>query len=168
VTPISKKQLNVIFCDYKILFDLIGSLLLPLSISFRGDLMKAVLAVAFSLVVLLPYQSQAADFAISFEWLKSSKCSGGYPDVEKNPKFELSNVPSGTKTIKFIMDDQDAAYYHGGGTVEYSGQTAIESGAFKYEGPCPPFTHTYVWTATAKDADGKTLARAKAKRKFPE
>jgi len=110
----------------------------------------------------------AAGFEISFEWLKTSNCSGGSPDSEKNPIFKLKNVPKETKVIRFLMSDQDSSFYHGGGKVEYTGQEIIDSGAFTYAGPCPPFTHTYIWTATAKDSTGKTLGRAKAKRKFPE
>jgi phosphatidylethanolamine-binding protein (PEBP) family uncharacterized protein len=129
-------------------------------------------SVQFCMVLALmltvsPY-ANAGDFGISFEWLKSSQCTGGYPDMEKNPIFSLSNVPNGTKIIQFVMDDDDASYDHGGGKVEYTGQNTIESGAFTYEGPCPPSTHHYVWTATAKDAGGKTIGKAKAARYFPE
>ena len=130
--------------------------------------MKILIGALLFFGFLLPGQSDAADFQISFKWLKTSTSTGGYPDTEKNPRFELKNVPSGTTVIHFQMSDQDADYYHGGGSAAYTGQSAIESGAFKYEGPCPPDTHTYVWTAKAKDADGNTLGRAKAKRKFPE
>ena len=67
------------------------------------------------------------------------------------------------------MDDDDASYDHGGGKVEYAGQSSIASGAFTYEGPCPPDSaHSYVWTATAKNGGGKVLGKAKAKRYFPE
>ena len=126
------------------------------------------LCVVVALTLSFSSTGNAGDFGISFEWLKSSDCTGGYPDNEKNPVFNLSNVPNGTKIIEFVMDDRDSSYYHGGGKVEYTGQKTIESGAFTYEGPCPPNTHSYVWTATAKDADGKTIGKAKAERNFPE
>ena len=58
---------------------------------------------------------------------------------------------------------------HGGGKVEYSGQTKIEPGAFKYKSPCPPSrTHTYKWTASARDDKNKELAKASNTRKYPE
>lgn len=126
------------------------------------------LCIVLTLTLTFSAQVNAGDFGISFEWLKSSQCSGGSPDIEKNPVFILSNVPDGTKIIDFIMEDDDADYYHGGGKVEYVGQKSIKSGAFTYEGPCPPDQHHYVWIATAKDANGKTLGKAKAGRNFPE
>lgn len=44
----------------------------------------------------------------------------------------------------------------------------IAPGAFKYASPCPPGgKHTYEWTAVARDKAGKTLATAKARRKYP-
>lgn len=137
--------------------------------SLERLIMKKLISICFVAAMFGSTHATAAEFKISFQWLESSRCTGGYPDTEKNPKFVLENVPEGTAVIKFIMDDQDApGYYHGGGSVKFSGQSTVESGAFKYKGPCPPGVHTYVWTATAKDANGKTLGRAKAKRNFPE
>ncbi len=70
------------------------------------------------------------------------------------------------------MTNLDAPdYNHGGGTVEYTGQSVIELGAFKYESPCPPNgTHTYVWNATAKNKEGffaKKLGKTKVKKQYP-
>ncbi len=120
-------------------------------------------------LLVFPCVLSADGFGIGFKWLESSTCSGGYPDTEKNPVFELSNVPAGTTKIEFFMTDKDAPdFYHGGGTATYSGGAVVESGAFEYLGPCPPDTHTYVWEATAFDAGGKELGSAEATRKFPE
>ena len=61
--------------------------------------MKILIGALLFFGFLLPGQSDAADFQISFKWLKTSTCTGGYPDTEKNPRFELKNVPSGTTVI---------------------------------------------------------------------
>ena len=59
-------------------------------------------------------------------------------------------------------------YNHGGGTIEYTGQTVIEPGAFKFRSPCPPGgSHTYQWTAYAKDESKKKLGTARAKTSYP-
>ena len=119
--------------------------------------------------VLLVGAPSALAFEISFEWGKTRECSSGKPYSIDNPAFELGQVPNGTAKIKFRMKDRQSSYHHGGGNVAYSGQSVIEPGAFTYDGPCPPFgAHTYEWTATAVDAAGKKLGKAKAKRKFPE
>ena len=70
------------------------------------------------------------------------------------------------------MKDLDVPQYdHGGGVVEFSGQSIIEPGAFKYRSPCPPGgSHTYQWEATAKSKKsmfGGTLGKAKASGRYP-
>ncbi|NCM96291.1 MAG: hypothetical protein GW948_02990 [Rhodobacterales bacterium] len=85
--------------------------------------------------------------------------------------FVLNDVPSGTKFIRFKLVDRDApGYSHGGGMVEYKGQSMIAPGAFKYKSPCPPGGHhTYEWTATAQtEKNGGKLGVAKAAREYPE
>jgi hypothetical protein len=72
----------------------------------------------------------------------------------------------------FNMVDNDVpTYQHGGGTVNYTGQTSLPCGALSsFNGPSPPggSVHTYVFTATALDPSGKTLGSARATRRFPE
>ena len=87
-----------------------------------------------------------------------------------NPIFTLANVPEGTVEIEFRLKDLDApGYDHGGGSAAYTGENEIDPGAFKYKSPCPPGgTHTYRWTATAKDDSGETLGKADATREYPE
>jgi len=114
----------------------------------------------------------ADDFAISFEWGDIPLCTSGNPNTVPNPKFILSNVPSGTKFISFALTDLDCTRYnHGGGTVEYSGNNVIEPGAFKYKSPCPPGgSHKYRWTAKAKESDGMfggSIGIAKATKSYP-
>lgn len=122
-----------------------------------------VVSIAFSPAV------PADDFAIEFEWGDFPRCTTGSPKQVENPVFTLSNVPEGTAEIRFRMKDRNApGYRHGGGKVAYSGQSMIEPGAFKYASPCPPMgKHTYEWTATAVDGNGDTLAKAKARKKYP-
>lgn len=111
----------------------------------------------------------AADFGLAFEWGNLKKCTSGSPNSVPNPKFTLKNVPKGTASIQFRMVDRNVpSYPHGGGTVKYAGGSSIAPGAFKYQSPCPPDgRHTYEWTATAKDAGGKTLDQAKARKAYP-
>lgn len=125
------------------------------------------------LVIFLTANAGASEFTISFEWGDIPLCTSGNPNTVDNPKFVLSNVPEGTKYIQFIMTDLDVpAYDHGGGTVAYTGQKTIESGAFKYSSPCPPDgSHRYEWTATAKKKKGffgGSLGKAKAILKYPK
>ena len=111
----------------------------------------------------------AAEFGLEFEWGNLKKCNSGNPNKVDNPIFKLTNVPEGTKTLSFRMKDKQSPYNHGGGKVEYTGQTTIEPGAFKYKSPCPPGeVHTYVWTVTAKNEKKKKIGKAKAQRKYPE
>jgi len=127
---------------------------------------------AASVICFLPTVALSAEFGIAFDWGDIPLCTSGSPNTVKNPAFKLTNVPKGTKFISFTMTDLDVpSYNHGGGTVEYKGQTLIERGAFEYESPCPPGgSHTYEWEAKAKDGDGffsGTLGTAKASRQYP-
>lgn len=111
----------------------------------------------------------AADFSIGFSWSGLKKCTNGYPNRVNNPKFTLKSVPAGTARIDFKMKDRNVpSYNHGGGKVKYKSGSSIARGAFKYKSPCPPNgKHTYEWTATARDAKGKKLAVAKARKSYP-
>ncbi len=111
----------------------------------------------------------AAAFSLSFDWGNIPKCTTGRPGRVPNPVFKLGKVPKGTATIQFNLKDlQVPRYPHGGGKVAYKGKGTIAPGAFKYNSPCPPGgRHTYEWTAVAMDKSGKTLATAKASRKYP-
>ena len=115
--------------------------------------------------------SAFAEFSFSFEWGNIKDCRTGKPNIVSNPIFNLSNVPEGTKELRFKMRDKDVpGYNHGGGKIKnYSGATTIEPGAFKYKSPCPPSgSHTYEWTITAIGDKKKKLSKAKATRKYPE
>ena len=60
----------------------------------------------------------ADDFTLSFEWGDIPLCTSGSPNTVPNPRFELANVPEGTKYIYFKMVDKDVPNYnHGGGSV---------------------------------------------------
>ncbi|PTW53185.1 hypothetical protein C8N35_1171 [Breoghania corrubedonensis] len=127
--------------------------------------------VAASLVtaVAVLWAGQASAFDFSFNWGHIPKCTTGRPGSVPSPIFKLRSVPKGTATIRFRMKDLAVpAYPHGGGKVRYSGKATIAAGAFRYLSPCPPGgRHTYEWTAEARDAAGKVLARATASRRYP-
>ena len=134
--------------------------------------MKLRYIVVFGLSILLSNSSFASEFSMSFDWGNIKKCTSGKPNKVSNPIFELKNVPDGTTWIHFKMVDRDVPNYnHGGGWVEYKGQTKIEPGEFKYKSPCPPNgKHKYEWTATAKKKKsgfGGTIAKAKASKMYP-
>ena len=112
-----------------------------------------------------------ADFSFTFEWGDIKKCTTGKPNIVPNPIFNLSNVPEGTKELRFKMKDKDVpGYNHGGGKIKnYGGENVIQPGAFKYKSPCPPKgSHTYEWTLTAIGEKKKKLGKAKATREYPE
>jgi phosphatidylethanolamine-binding protein (PEBP) family uncharacterized protein len=119
--------------------------------------------------VLGPTPALAADFSFGFDWGNLRKCTSGNPNTVPNPRFRLRKVPAGTASIQFRMVDLAVpSYPHGGGTVNYTGGSTIEPGAFSYRSPCPPNgRHTYEWTAVARDASGKTIGQAKARKDYP-
>ncbi len=105
--------------------------------------------------------SGALAFSASFAW-----CSG-------SPSFTLTDVPPGTAKLQFAMTDLNVpSFHHGGGTVAYSGQTAVPCGAFSsgFTGPSPPpgQVHTYRFSVKALAPNGTVLATTTARRKFPE
>ena len=113
----------------------------------------------------------ATAFDISFTWDGLKSCTNGKPNRVSNPRFELKDVPAGTKFISFKLKDLDVpGFNHGGGTIAYSGQKVVDAGAFKYKSPCPPDgVHVYQWEAVAKKKKmGGKLAKATARRKYPE
>lgn len=124
--------------------------------------------IALAALICALSASPAFAMSLSFEWGNLARCTDGNPNRVNNPSFKLSGVPAGTKKISFRMKDRDVpSYNHGGGTVDYKGNN-IAPGAFKYKSPCPPDgRHTYEWKATAKDASGKTLGTATARKKYP-
>ena len=105
--------------------------------------------------------SGAFAFSASFAW-----CSG-------SPSFALTDVPQGTAKLQFAMTDLNVpSFHHGGGTVAYSGQTAVPCGAFSsgFTGPSPPpgQVHTYQFSIKALGPNGAVLATTTTRRKFPE
>ena len=105
-----------------------------------------------------------ADMTVAFEWGPTKQCFD-----TKSPPMQIAGVPAGTSNLDIRMTDRNSDYVHGGGKISFKGQNALPYGAFSYKGPCPPNgPHTYVFTVKALDAQGKTLATAKATRKFPE
>lgn len=120
--------------------------------------MRPLLAVVAALAA-----QPAFAFSIAVDWAGTAACFD-----PQSPVIRLADVPKGTASIAFRMIDLNApAYPHGGGTVAYKGQAALAKGAFAYKGPCPPEPHRYQWTAQARDAGGRVLARAQTTLRFP-
>src|SRR5208282_2261623 len=120
-----------------------------------------VAALGISGFALLLTMSDAFAFSASFAW-----CSG-------SPSFALTDVPQGTARLQFAMTDLNVpSFHHGGGTVAYSGQTAVPCGAFSsgFTGPSPPpgQVHTYQFSIKALGPNGAVLATTATRRKFPE
>lgn len=122
--------------------------------------MKRALIIAAAILASSPAM---AEMKASFDWGQTTKC------FDKNsPPFKVSGVPEGTAKLAFTMTDLDAPdYRHGGGKVDYTGQSAIPYGAFRYKGPCPPSRHKYRFTIKALDAKGKEIAKTTATKSFP-
>ncbi len=116
--------------------------------------------------------AQADDFSVEFAWGDIPLCTTGNPNTVDNPRFTIAGVPEGTQYLSFKMTDLDVpSYDHGGGGIEYTGQTIIEPGAFRYQSPCPPSgSHRYQWTVTTKNKKGlfgKILGTAKSDQQYP-
>jgi phosphatidylethanolamine-binding protein (PEBP) family uncharacterized protein len=106
-------------------------------------------------------------FAVVPTWEGITACTG-QPVSSPSPAFSVSGAPEGTAELEFRMVDLDAPRFnHGGGKVRYAGQPRIAPGAFQFIGPCPPQTHRYEWTVTARDAAGKALRVTRATKSYP-
>ncbi|OWU86143.1 hypothetical protein ATO6_04610 [Oceanicola sp. 22II-s10i] len=128
---------------------------------------KSLLAAA---LLALSAGAASAEMKLSFSgWGNIPSCTSGRPNTVGNPQFTLSGVPAGTETIEFKLVDLDVpSYDHGGARLKMTGSGKVPAGLFKYKSPCPPSgVHTYEWRATAK-AGNKVLAKAAAKRRYPE
>ena len=80
---------------------------------------------------------ESGDFTFTFEWGDDyPQCKGNYSNSVPSPRFVLSNVPEGTKFIKFELTDLDVPEWnHGGGTVAYTGNNIIPAGLFDFSSP---------------------------------
>src|SRR5262245_36785537 len=120
------------------------------------------LAVAWPIACL----AQGA-FSVVPSWDGIKACTGT-PISSPSPSFRISNAPTGTTELEFRMVDLDAPRFnHGGGKVRYAGEPQIAPGAFQFIGPCPPSTHRYEWTVTARNATGQQLGVARATKPYP-
>jgi phosphatidylethanolamine-binding protein (PEBP) family uncharacterized protein len=112
-------------------------------------------------IVAIPVRAEA--FTLKFSWAGIPACQAA------SPAFELSDVPPGTKRLRFNMTDLDVpSFKHGGSTIAYE-TNAVKRGAITYVGPCPPDGqhHQYRWTVDALDPLGKVLGTATASGTFP-
>jgi phosphatidylethanolamine-binding protein (PEBP) family uncharacterized protein len=121
-----------------------------------------------SLVLAWPVGAMAqAAFSVVPSWDGIKACAGT-PITSPSPAFRIANAPAGTAELEFRMTDLDVPNFrHGGGKVRYAGEPQITPGAFQFIGPCPPSTHRYEWTVTARNAAGQQLGVVKATRNYP-
>jgi len=119
----------------------------------------------------IPVSKNAAeigvDFGVDGKIQKKYTCDGSSRGT--SPVVTLTNVPAGTKFLKFRMVDWDfTSYNHGNETLAYTGSVIPEGGLKSYSGPCPPSQHRYEMTFEALNAD-KTLILGKgaAMRMYP-
>lgn len=131
--------------------------------------MKARLVALVAGLALAVQPVAASAFSFTFSWGDIPVCTTGRPGGVPNPEFKLQSVPQGAARIDFRMVDLNVPdYNHGGGRVDYTGETTIAPGAFRYKSPCPPSgSHRYQWTATVEDSSGGTLATATATKICP-
>lgn len=132
--------------------------------------MKKLKTTVLAIALGLSAPAGANAFDIDFSWAGLKLCNTGNPNRVGNPEFALSGVPAGTKFIRFKLVDLDVPNYnHGGGVVEYNGETSIAAGKFKYKSPCPPNgTHTYEWQATAQTKkNGGAIAKTSKAKNYP-
>jgi len=146
------------------------TLLLLRFVNLESDMRRTILFI--SILIAFSASSNAEEFSIEFDWSNLKKCTSGRPNTVANPMFTMNNVPKTTKWIYFKLVDLDVrSYNHGGGWVEYTGQSTVEPGAFKYKSPCPPNgKHKYQWTASAKNKKssfGGTIESATASKMYP-
>ena len=98
---------------------------------------------------------------VSYKWNKADQCS------QVSPEISVAGIPAETSQLKVSLKDLDVPNWdHGGGKVDYTGQTIIPAGALKsgYNGPCPPSgSHTYAFKVNAVDAEGTIIGQGKAK-----
>ncbi|MCV2892472.1 hypothetical protein [Lentibacter sp. XHP0401] len=125
--------------------------------------------ITLAAALILAAGTAHAEMQLSFKgWGNIPSCTTGKPNTVGNPAFTLKGIPAGTTQVQIRLKDLDVpGYNHGGGKLKMTADGTIPAGTFKYKSPCPPSgVHTYEWTATAKKGN-KTLATAKAARKYP-
>ena len=84
-------------------------------------------------IYLISTISVYAEFSFTFEWGDIKKCTTGNPNTVANPIFNFTNVPEGTKELRFKMKDKDVpGYNHGGGKIKnYTGETTNTTWCFQ-------------------------------------
>ena len=107
------------------------------------------------------------DFGVDGKIQKKYTCEGSSRGT--SPVVTLSNVPAGTKYLKFRMVDWDYTIKnHGNETLAYTGSVIPEGGLKSYLGPCPPSSHRYEMTFEALNADKSLiLGKGAAMRMYP-
>jgi len=119
------------------------------------------------LTALIVMASPAAAFEVDFDFSNVRACAGGALRITPSPEFRLTNVPAGTTTLHFSLQDLTAELAHGERKLAYAGEAVIAADTFKYVGPCPiKGTHSYEWTIRALDAADGELGMTTAQGDF--
>jgi phosphatidylethanolamine-binding protein (PEBP) family uncharacterized protein len=124
---------------------------------------KAFLPILFGLGTAFSAASQEK-FGAAIDWSRVPRCSAVSPEIS------LKGIPVDATQFRVTLFDRDApGYRHGGGEAANDGSGVIKQGAIKgnYDGPCPPYTHTYVFTITARNKNGDKLAETEVVGDFP-
>jgi hypothetical protein len=110
-----------------------------------------------AMAVIAALAAPATAFEVNFDFSNVRACAGGALRITPSPEFRLTDVPAGTVTLDFALQDLTIGLAHGGRKLAYTGETSIAADSFKYVGPCPvKGTHSYEWTIRALDAtDGE-------------
>lgn len=119
----------------------------------------------------LKMSPKAFNLKVSGGWDGVKYCTGGTSVYYSSPRFEIKNIPTNTKYLRFHLYHSDAGYDHGTDDIVYQGGSVVPAAAFEYLGPCPNRSRLpgyYTWTVTALDAQKEIgLGRGKLKLTFP-
>lgn len=113
----------------------------------------------------IPVAENVTKLEVQVAWTAKSGCS------RMSPPITIKGIPPNTKFIEVLMVDLDlTTFNHGGGEVEYKGQSSIDEGALKYfNGPCPPTPHRYQFTVKAINADKSAVVGVgEVVKRYPE
>lgn len=113
----------------------------------------------------IPVAADASKLDVQVKWTEKSGCS------RVSPPITLKGLPASTKFIEVRMVDLDLpTFNHGGGDIDYIGQTIIAEGSLKFfNGPCPPNPHNYKFTVNAINADKSAVVGVgEVNKRYPE
>jgi hypothetical protein len=90
-----------------------------------------------AMAVIAALAAPATAFEVNFDFSNVRACAGGALRITPSPEFRLTDVPAGTATLDFALQDLTIGLAHGGRKLAYTGEASIAADSFKYVGPCP-------------------------------